>query len=98
MRIDDYYPAGKRWWVRLLEKGGKRHEIPAHHNLETYIDEYLDAAGIRDDGKGHLFRPPRRRPHRGPDAPHRRLPDGSPACRRCVACHAAGKRRLTPRE
>jgi hypothetical protein len=21
----------KRWWVRLHEKGGKRHEMPAHH-------------------------------------------------------------------
>ena len=24
-------PEGKRWWVRLHEKGGKRHEMPAHH-------------------------------------------------------------------
>jgi len=40
MTIDDYYPEGKRWWLRLHEKGGKRHEIPAHHKLEAYIDEY----------------------------------------------------------
>ena len=25
---------GKHWWVRLHEKGGKRHEMPAHHNLK----------------------------------------------------------------
>jgi site-specific recombinase XerD len=56
MRVEDYYPEGKRWWVRLHEKGGKRHEMPAHHNLETYLDEYLLVAGIRDDGKGPLFR------------------------------------------
>ncbi len=56
MRVEDYYPVGKRWWVRLHEKGGKRHEMPAHHNLETYIDEYLDAAGLRADGKTPLFR------------------------------------------
>jgi len=30
--------------------------MPAHHNLEAYIDAYLDAAGIRDDDKGPLFR------------------------------------------
>jgi site-specific recombinase XerD len=24
MRVEDYYPGGKRWWVRLDEKGGKR--------------------------------------------------------------------------
>jgi hypothetical protein len=25
--------------------------MPAHHKLEQFIDEYLDAAGIRDAGK-----------------------------------------------
>jgi hypothetical protein len=56
MRVEDYYPAGKRWWVRLHEKGGKRHEMPTHHKLEAFIDEYLAAAGIREDGKTPLFR------------------------------------------
>jgi integrase/recombinase XerD len=56
MRVDDYYPEGKRWWLRLHEKGGKRHEMPAHHKLEAYIDEYVAAAGICDDGKRPLFR------------------------------------------
>jgi site-specific recombinase XerD len=56
MRVEDYYPQQKRWWVRLHEKGGKRHEMPAHHNLETYIDEYIAEAGIGDDKKGFLFR------------------------------------------
>ncbi|MGH7079990.1 MAG: tyrosine-type recombinase/integrase [Acetobacteraceae bacterium] len=56
MRVEDYYPASKRWWVRLHEKGGKRHEMSAHHNLEAYLDAYIDAAGIRDDSKGPLFR------------------------------------------
>ncbi len=55
-RVEDYYPKGKRWWVRLHEKGGKRHEMPAHHNLETYLDAYIKAAGIGDDGKSPLFR------------------------------------------
>jgi site-specific recombinase XerD len=56
MRVEDYYPQGKRWWVRLHEKGGKRHEMPAHHNLETYLDAYIDAAGLRGAGKSSLFR------------------------------------------
>ncbi len=56
MRVEDYYANGKRWWVRLHEKGGKRHEMPAHHNLEAYLDAYLEAAGIRDGGKAPLFR------------------------------------------
>jgi integrase/recombinase XerD len=50
------YPKGKRWWVRLHEKGGKRHEMPAHHNLEHYLDTYVEAARIGDARKGPLFR------------------------------------------
>ncbi len=56
MRVEDYYPQGKRWWVRLHEKGGKRHEMPAHHTLEAYLDAYLHRSGIRDHGKSPLFR------------------------------------------
>ena len=56
MRVEDYHPKGKRWWVRLHEKGGKRHEMPAHHTLEAYLDTYIEAAGLRDGGKAPLFR------------------------------------------
>lgn len=56
MRVKDYYPNGKRWWIRLHEKGSKYHEMPAHHTLEEYLDEYLDAVGIREDVNGSLFR------------------------------------------
>lgn len=56
MRVGDYYPQGKRWWVRLHEKGGKHHEMPAHHNLEAWLDAYLHGAGIADDKKSPLFR------------------------------------------
>jgi integrase/recombinase XerD len=56
MQTEDYYQNGKRWWVRLHEKGGKRHEVPAHHNAEAYLDEDLAAAGIRDEKKSPLFR------------------------------------------
>jgi integrase/recombinase XerD len=30
--------------------------MPAHHKLEQFIDEYLDAAGIRDAGKTPVYR------------------------------------------
>jgi len=56
LRVEDYYPAGKRWWLRLHEKGGKRHEMPVHHKLELFLDEYLAAAGIGEAGKTPLFR------------------------------------------
>jgi site-specific recombinase XerD len=56
MRVEDYYQNGKRWWFRLHEKGGKRHEVPAHHNAEAYVDAYLEAAGIASQKKKSLFR------------------------------------------
>ena len=49
MRIEDYYTQGRRGWVRLHEKGGKRHEMPCNHNLEAYLDAYIEAAGIGED-------------------------------------------------
>ena len=93
--VEDYYPEGKRWWVRLHEKGGKRHEMPAHHKLEAYLDEYLDAAGIRDEGKRSplpLDDRQDRHAHRHADAPHRRLPHDPPArgrrgFRLKIGCH-----------
>lgn len=56
MRVEDYFQSGKRWQVRLHEKGGKRHEVPAHHNAEAYLDAYIEAAGINQDKKTPLFR------------------------------------------
>lgn len=56
MRVDDFYAEGKRWWLRLHEKGGKRHEVPAHHNADEYLDAYLRATGIVDQEKSPLFR------------------------------------------
>jgi hypothetical protein len=34
----------------------RRSRLPAQHNLEAYLDSYLEAAGIRDAGKAPLFR------------------------------------------
>jgi len=56
MRVGDYYKNGKRWWLRLHEKGGKFHEVPAHHKLEEYIDTYINISGLWEDRKGPLFR------------------------------------------
>jgi integrase len=52
---------GKRWWVRLHEKGGKFHEMPVHHKAEEYLDAYVTAAGIATDKKSFLFRSAYRR-------------------------------------
>jgi integrase len=56
MKVEDYYQNGKRWWLRLHEKGGKFHEVPAHHNADAYLDAYIQAAGIAGQPKSPLFR------------------------------------------
>ncbi|MBT9293095.1 tyrosine-type recombinase/integrase [Prosthecodimorpha staleyi] len=56
MKVEDVYVQDRRLWVRLHEKGGKRHEMPCHHNLEAWLHAYLDGAGIADDRRGPLFR------------------------------------------
>jgi integrase/recombinase XerD len=61
MRVEDFFVQGRRGWVRLHEKGGKEHEMPTHHNLDRYLEEYIAAAGIAEDRKGLLFRTTRGR-------------------------------------
>jgi site-specific recombinase XerD len=54
MNVDDYYQQGKRWWLRLHEKGGKAHALPVHHKAEEYLDTYLAALG--NPSRGPLWR------------------------------------------
>jgi len=56
MTVEDVFPQNRRLWVQLREKGGKRHAMPCHHNLEEYVTAYLDGAGLRADPKGQLDR------------------------------------------
>ena len=56
MQVEDVFIQNRRLWVRLHEKGGKHHEMPCHHNLESYLHEYLDRTGIAGDPKSPLFR------------------------------------------
>lgn len=65
MKVKDYFIQGRRGWVRLHEKGGKEHEVPCHHTLERFLDEYIAAAGIAGDADGPLFRSAGRKTGRG---------------------------------
>ncbi len=56
MNVEDWYFQNRRWWVRLHEKGGKRHEMPAHHNLEEYMTAYIEAAVLSEEKHTPLFR------------------------------------------
>lgn len=51
--VDDYYQNGRRMMIRLTEKGGRHHDMPAHHSVVEYLDAYLAALG---SDAGPLFR------------------------------------------
>ncbi|MFW8609895.1 tyrosine-type recombinase/integrase [Rhizobium beringeri] len=69
MKIEDVFTQNRRLWVRLHEKGGKRHEMPCHHNLEAYLHAYIDGCGLAGDPKGPLFRTIGRRTKRLTETP-----------------------------
>ena len=56
LQVEDYFQQGRRSWLRLHEKGGKRHEVPCHHSLDEYLDAWIDATVIGGAKKGPLFR------------------------------------------
>lgn len=56
MNVEDIFHQRNRLWLRLQEKGGKQHEMPCHHNLEDYLRDYIQTAGIGDEKKAPLFR------------------------------------------
>ncbi|MCA9178392.1 MAG: tyrosine-type recombinase/integrase [Planctomycetales bacterium] len=55
MNVGDLYENGRTLWLRLHEKGGRYHEMPCHHKLAQYLDEYVEAAGIRERRSSPLF-------------------------------------------
>lgn len=60
MEVRDVYAQNRRLWVRLHEKGGKQVELPCHHSLEVYLDDYIKAAGLKDVPRAPLFQTIRR--------------------------------------
>lgn len=52
MDLEDYYQVGRKMMLRLEEKGGRQHDMPAHHSLIEYLDAYL---AVRGDEPGPLF-------------------------------------------
>ena len=63
MRRQDYFRQERQGWLRLHEKGGTRHDVPAHHRAAAALDDYLARAGL-DAATAALFQsvdPPGRR-------------------------------------
>ena len=57
LRRGDFYDVGDQHCLRFAETGGKSREIPVRHDLQRYLFEYLEYAGLADgDGQAPLFR------------------------------------------
>ena len=52
---DGFFSDGRQFFFRLDEKGGKQRTIPARHDLQEYVEQFLTAAGDADGGTP-LFR------------------------------------------
>ena len=52
---EDVYTQNRRLWVRLHEKGGELHAMQRHHNLKSFLPEYIDRVGLPDNAKALLF-------------------------------------------
>ena len=55
MEVRDVYAQNHRLSVRLHEKGGKQVELPCHHTLEAYLDDDVEATGLKDTPRAPLF-------------------------------------------
>jgi integrase/recombinase XerD len=57
LRLMDYRNLGEQRTLRFREKGGKDREIPVRHDLEAWLREYIEAAGIEEESRNSpLFR------------------------------------------
>ncbi len=56
MNVEDVYQNGRRYWVRLKEKGGRQHDMPLQHHAEEAMIAYLDGASLWGQNGTPLFR------------------------------------------
>ncbi|MDQ3332429.1 MAG: site-specific integrase, partial [Planctomycetota bacterium] len=65
LRRADFYDSGDQWFYRFAEKGGKSREIPVRHDLQQFVREYIERAGLDGIAKdAALFRTAVRREKR----------------------------------
>jgi integrase/recombinase XerD len=68
LKVENYYVQKRRGWIRFHEKGGKVTELPCHHNLDQYLEEWITASGLAGEPEAPLF----------PTLHHGRLTDRRP--------------------
>jgi len=57
LKLGDYYTDGNRWFLRFDDKGGEVFDIPVRHDLQEFLNAYIDAAGLAGEPEdAPLFR------------------------------------------
>ena len=51
LKVQGYYPSGKRFFLRFKEKGGKEKELPVHHKLEELLGRVPESSGLDSERK-----------------------------------------------
>jgi len=67
LRVQDYKTTGGHRVLEIRGKGGKERRLPLHPEAVERLEEWLNAAQIRDDSSGSLFRPTQSARGRGHD-------------------------------
>ncbi len=57
LKVGSYKTTGVHRILEVHGKGGKERRVPLHHEAAERLEAWLDAAGIREDLSGPLFRP-----------------------------------------
>ena len=55
MDVEDYRISNHQRMFLLHEKGGKEHQVPAHHRLVECVGQYMDTTGLWQTPKAPLF-------------------------------------------
>ncbi len=55
LKVEDVTRRNHRLWVRLMEKGGKVHDVPCHHILDAYLTDYIEQTGLDRRPTNPLF-------------------------------------------
>lgn len=75
LKVRDFYQDGGYWVLDFVVKGGKRNKIAIHQELRLALDQYLSAAGHREERDAPLLQPVQERFRKGEPLTRKRVHD-----------------------
>jgi integrase/recombinase XerD len=75
LKVRDFYQDGGYWVLDFVVKGGKRNKIAIHQELRLALDQYLSAAGHRENREAPLLQAVQARFQKGEPLTRKRVHD-----------------------